>query len=205
MALARCCGTRRVPWARSFNGLAICGPLGLQERCGRRVVLALGPLALGHLLSVAGVVAFFLGVSAIIAIGYVRPAGGAALVLFGVFRFVRPRAHPRWVAMRVNFGELTLWSFLMSSAHGAGMMLLPLLLHISPYMCVSPMLRSSHPIAQAALVVLLHTGAMVSAMAAISSLVYYVVGLAILRSAWVNLDAIWAGALVAAGLLSLVE
>ena len=177
--------------------------LGLQERSGVRVVRALGPLALGHLLSVAGVVALFVGVSAVIAIGYVRPAGGAVLVLFGVFRFVWPRAHPRWVAMRVNSSELTLWSFLMSSAHGAGLMLLPLLLRISPYMCVSPMLRSPHPITQAAIVVLLHTGAMLASMGAIALLVYHYVGLTILRSAWINLDTIWAGALIAAGLLSL--
>jgi hypothetical protein len=177
--------------------------LGLQNRSGARVIRALGPLALGHLLSVAGVVALFAGTSAVIEIGYVRPAGSAVLVLFGVFRFVWPQAHPRWVAMRVNSGELTLWSFLMSSAHGAGLMLFPFLLRISPYMCVSPILRSSHPIAQAATVVLLHTGAMLAAMGAIAILVYHYVGLSILRSAWINLDTIWAGALVAAGLLSL--
>jgi hypothetical protein len=177
--------------------------LGLQNRSGARVICALGPLALGHLLSVASVVALFVGTSAVIEIGYIRPAGSAVLVLFGVFRFIWPRVHPRWVAMRVNSGELTLWSFLMSSAHGAGLMLFPLLLRISPYMCVSPILRSSHPIAQAATVVLLHTGAMLAAMGAIAILVYRYVGLTILRSAWINLDTIWAGALVAAGLLSL--
>jgi hypothetical protein len=177
--------------------------LGLQNRSGARVIRALGPLALGHLLSVASVLALFAGASAVIQIGYVRPAGSVILVLFGVFRFLWPRAHPRWVAMRVNSGELTLWSFLMSSAHGAGLMLFPLLLRISPYMCVSPMLRSAHPIAQAATVVSLHTGAMLAAMGAIAILVYHYVGLTILRSSWINLDAIWAGALVAAGLLCL--
>jgi hypothetical protein len=177
--------------------------LGLQERSLARVVRALGPLALGHLLSIAAVVAFVFGLSAVIAINYVRPTGALILVLFGVFRFARPRAHPRWVAMRVNSGELTLWSFLMSSAHGAGLMLFPLLLRLSPGMCVSPMLQSAHPIAQAVGVVLLHTGAMITAMGAVSIFVYQYAGLAILRSAWINLDTIWAGALVAAGLLSL--
>ena len=176
--------------------------LGLQERSLARVVRALGPLALGHLLSIAAVVAFVVGLSAVIAINYVRPAGAAILILFGVFRFVWPRAHPRWVAMRVNSAELTLWSFLMSSAHGAGLMLFPLLLRMSPDMCVSPMLQSAHPIAQATAVVLLHTGAMIAAMGAVSIFVYQYTGLAILRSAWINLDKIWAGALVAAGLLS---
>ena len=52
--------------------------------------------------------------------------------------------------------------------------------------------------------VILHTGAMVVVMGAIAILIYDYVGLAILRSAWINLDTIWAGALVAAGLLTLV-
>jgi hypothetical protein len=177
--------------------------LGLQNRNATRVIRALGPLALGHLLSVGGVVALFAATSAVIEIGYVRPAGSAVLVLFGIFRFVWPRAHPRWVAMRVNSPELMLWSFLMSSAHGAGLMLFPFLLRISPYMCVSPNLDSPHPIAQAATVVLLHTGGMLAAMGTIAIVVYHYVGLTILRSAWINLDTIWAGALVAAGLLSL--
>ncbi len=177
--------------------------LGLQERRRARVIRALGPIAIGHLLSVAAIVAIVVGISAIIAVNYIRPAGAVLLVLFGVFRLLRPQAHPRWVAMRVNSAELTLWSFLMSSAHGAGLMLFPILLRIEPNMCVSPMLPTSHPIAQAAAVVLLHTASMLIVMGMVAVLIYQYVGLAILRSAWINLDTIWAGALVAAGLLSL--
>jgi hypothetical protein len=157
---------------------------------------------LGHLLSIAVVVALVVGLSSVIAVAYARPVGAAILVFFGVFCFVWPRAHPRWVAMRVNSGELALWSFLMSSAQGAGLMLFPILLRISPVMCVSPMLQSAHPTIQAAMVVLLHTGAMLAVMGAVSILVSQYAGLAILRSAWINLDIIWAGALVGAGVLS---
>ena len=71
-------------------------------------------------------------------------------------------------------------------------------------MCVSPRLQSAHPIVQAEMVVLLHTGAMLAVMGAVSILVYQYAGLVILRSAWINLDTIWAGALIAAGLVSLV-
>jgi hypothetical protein len=177
--------------------------LGLQERSGLRLIRSLAPLALGHLLSVAAVVALFFGLAAVVAIDYVRSTGSVVLVLFGLFRFVRPRVHPRWVAMRVNSGELALWSFLMSSAHGAGLMLLPFFLRNAPYMCVSPMLRSQHPVAEAATIVLVHTGSMVAAMGAISILVYRYLGLAILRSAWINLNTIWAIALVVTGLLVL--
>jgi hypothetical protein len=57
-----------------------------------------------------------------------RPLGAVALVLFGIFKLLRPRSHPRRVGLRVGPRELVLWSFLMSSAHGAGLMLVPVLL-----------------------------------------------------------------------------
>jgi hypothetical protein len=176
--------------------------LGLQDRSRARVVGALGPIAIGHLLSIASVVAIIVGLSAFFAIMYVGPAGAMILILFGLFRLVWPRAHPRWVAMRVNGAELAMWSFLMASAHGAGLMVFPLLLRILPNMCVSPIPPSSHPIMDATALVLLHTSAMIAVMGAVAIVVYEYVGLAILRSAWINLDMIWAGALVAAGLLS---
>jgi hypothetical protein len=74
--------------------------LGLQDQSRARVVGALGPIAIGHLLSIASVVAIIVGLSAFFAIMYVGPAGAMILILFGLFRLVWPRAHPRWVAMR---------------------------------------------------------------------------------------------------------
>ena len=59
-------------------------------------------------------------------------------------------------------------------------------------------------IAQAAAVVILHTSAMFVVMGSVAIVVYQWLGLRILRSAWINLDAIWAGALIGAGVLSLV-
>ena len=183
--------------------------LGLQDRSRARVLWALVPIAIGHLVSIGLVVAIVAGLQSVVAIEWLQPAGAVALILFGAFRFLRPRAHPRWVAMRVNFGELGLWSFLMASAHGAGLMLFPILLGLNP--AVAPMPHMHHHMAalahgtsmvQAIAVVLLHTGAMVAVMGTIALLVYEKLGLAILRSAWINLDTIWAGALVAAGVIS---
>jgi hypothetical protein len=181
--------------------------LGLQDGSRARVIWALAPIAIGHLVAIGTVVAIVAGLQSTLAISWLRPSGAIALILFGSFRFARPRAHPRWVAMRVNFGELTLWSFLMASAHGAGLMLFPILLgmnapgHTQHHMAP---LAHGDPAFQAVAVVLLHTGAMVTVMGAIAIIIYEKVGLAILRSAWINLDLIWAGALVAAGVLSLV-
>lgn len=189
--------------------------LGLQERRRGEVVAALLPIAAGHLLSVGLVVALI--AYAIDAQWWIiRPIGAVALIAFGLFRFVWPRAHPRWVAMRVNARDLVAWSFLMATAHGAGLMLFPILMDIQTASMAHHhvMMHMTHPMpavahgalgfAQALMVVTLHTSAMLLAMGAAALIVYEWVGLKILRSAWINLDTIWAGALVAAGALSLV-
>ena len=179
--------------------------LGLQERSRAKVLWSLVPIAIGHLASIAAVVAIIGGLRFFIAIEFLRPLGAAALISFGLFRFIWPRAHPRWVAMRVNAAELALWSFLMASAHGAGLMLFPILIGMTPNSPHAHHMASAHAhtVAQAIAVVLVHTGAMIAVTGAIAILVYEWIGLAILRSAWINLDTIWAGALVAAGVLSL--
>src|SRR5262245_26387863 len=177
--------------------------LGLQDHSRSRVLRALIPIAIGHLLSIGVVVAAIALLRSVVAVEWLRPAGAAALIAFGVFRFARPQAHPRWVAMRVNSAELTLWSFLMASAHGAGLMLFPILLNLTPPASVPHAhhlagLPHGNPIVQATVVVVLHTSSMLIVMGTIAILVYDKLGLAILRSAWINLDLIWAGALVAA-------
>ena len=182
--------------------------LGLQERRRAKVLWSLLPIALGHLLSIGVVVAIIGGLRLFVAIEWLRPIGAGALILFGLFRFIWPRAHPRWVAMRVNAPQLTLWSFLMASAHGAGLMLFPILLGMTPHGEHAghqmAMERAVHTMSQAVAVILLHTSAMMVVMGAIAIIVYDFIGLAILRSAWINLDMIWAGALVAAGIISIV-
>ena len=89
--------------------------LGLQEQRRAKVIAALLPIAIGHLLSVALIVGL---ITAALkpASGWLRPLGAAAVIAFGLFRLWRPRAHPRWVAMRVNSAELAAWSFLMAPA-----------------------------------------------------------------------------------------
>src|ERR671939_2215721 len=102
--------------------------LGLQEGRTAAVLRALPPIALGHAASVATVVALVAAAQLVVPLAALRVVGAAALLLFGVWRLVRRGADPRWVGMRVGFRDLTLWSFLMSSAHGAGLMLVPILL-----------------------------------------------------------------------------
>jgi hypothetical protein len=185
--------------------------LGLQEQRRTKVILALFPIAVGHLISV-GVVVGLMAAAMRPAPGVLQPVGAAVLIGFGLFRLWRPRAHPRWVAMRVNSAELATWSFLMATAHGAGLMLFPILVDLraaatsphSHHAMTMAMPHASLSIMQTAAIVVVHTGAMLLVMGTVAIAVFEWIGLRILRSAWINLDAIWAGALVAAGALSFV-
>jgi hypothetical protein len=191
--------------------------LGLQERRRAAVVRAFAPIALGHAASVAAVVALLGAAQALVDLGTLRVVGAVALVLFGLYKLLAPMSHPRWVGMRVHFGDLTAWSFLMSTAHGAGLMLLPVLLSLSAGAAPAAHDMADHtahaahmqmagaavaPTAQIAAVAV-HTAAMFLVMVTIAIVVYEKAGLAILRRAWVNLDLVWAAALVATGALSL--
>jgi hypothetical protein len=106
--------------------------LGLQEGSRRAVVRAFGPIALGHALSVALVVAAVAAVQFLVPLDWLRIGGAVALVLFGVYKLVVPMSHPRWVGMRVDGRQLTFWSFMMATAHGAGLMVVPVVLLLSP-------------------------------------------------------------------------
>ena len=181
--------------------------LGLQERSRKAVLQALLPIALGHEGSVALAVLLASGVGLVAAPDDLRPVGAAALVLFGLYRVLRPRAHPRWVGLRVSPRELALWSFLMSSAHGAGLMLFPVLLGLpvaGPAHAVAELAPGAAAAAQGAAAATVHTLAMLLTMGVVALLVYDKLGVAVLRRAWVNLDALWDAALVAAGILTLL-
>ena len=101
--------------------------LGLQEQKGSAVRRALWPLALGHGLAIGAAVLLVALVGFILPLGVVKWAVAAILVGLGLYRLSRSR-HPRYGGMRVTPRELALWSFLMASAHGAGLMVLPLVL-----------------------------------------------------------------------------
>ena len=119
-------------------------------------------------------------------------AGAAALVVFASWKLWRNR-HPRWVGFRIRPPELALWSFLMASAHGAGLMLLPFLVGVHVGGGDGP-IPGGLEFGAAAVVV--HTLAMVAVAAAVAALVFEVVGVGILRRAWVNLDLLWAASLL---------
>jgi hypothetical protein len=192
--------------------------LGLQEGRREAVLRAFWPIALGHAAAISLVVAAVLAAQVVVPLDVLKYIGAGALILFGLYKLSR-RKHPRWVGMRVGFRDLTAWSFLMASAHGAGLMLVPVLLKLSGTMQEmehqaheahehwghSVHLFLTNPAVLADLAAVgVHTIAMFAVMAAVALVVYDRLGLMILKRTWFNVDLIWAGALMVAGGIALV-
>lgn len=197
--------------------------LGLQERSRKAVLRALPPIALGHAASIAAVAGAVGLAQWVVPMGALKWACAVLLIGFGVYKLLRSK-HPRWVGMRVGFRDLTAWSFLMASAHGAGLMLVPVLLRLphtpspAPPSQAAPMAASmagmpancpmlTHAPAAMSLwpsveAVGLHTLSHLLVAGLVAFLVYEKLGVSVLRQAWLNLDRLWAFALIAAGVMA---
>ena len=173
---------------------------GLQEGRRRAVLGALLPIALGHEVSIVLVVIAVALTQEALPPHTVRLVAALALVGFGVYTLVRPRRHPRGFGMRIGALGLAVWSFLMSSAHGAGLMLAPVLLGL-------PVADQYTDVRQlgltAGLAATVHVAAMLMAMAVVAVVVYEKLGLRLLRRNWFNLDLAWSVVLLAAGAMTL--
>ena len=176
--------------------------LGLQERRRAAVARALVPITLGHALAIAAAVGIAGALGLVVPLGRLRLITAAALFTFGGYRLFRHR-HPKGGGMRVGFRDLTVWSFLMASAHGAGLMVLPILFGLSAD-AHGDHAAGAQSWTSAWLAVGVHTVGYLVVTVLVAAVVYEKVGLAVLRRAWVNVDLIWAGALVVSGLLTLI-
>jgi hypothetical protein len=177
--------------------------LGMQEKRRAAVYEALLPLAFGHALAVGAAVLLAVAIGAVMPLDVLRWALAAFLVFLGISRLNRHR-HPRSAGMKVGMGGLTLWSFLMASAHGAGLMVVPVFLGMSMdagHHAHHGMAAASAPMAFLATGV--HAAGYLLVTAVIAALVFEKFGVGLLRRAWFNLDRIWAVALAATGILTL--
>jgi hypothetical protein len=181
--------------------------LGLQERRRSAVIGALLPIALGHAAAITMAILALRFVQHFLPINILK--WGVALFLFslGIYRLFRA-SHPRGAGMRVGGRDLFVWSFLMASAHGAGLMLLPVLM-------AQPMSGMTHSMVGGTSVVLassstsaigfavlIHTASMLAVAGLLAIMffeTYEKMGLRLLRHTWLNFDLLWAIALLVAG------
>jgi hypothetical protein len=190
--------------------------LGLQEQKRIAVLRALPPIALGHALSIGIIIAAVLLARVTVPPFALKITAAAILFAFGFYRLFRSR-HPNWVGMRVGFGDLTVWSFVMASAHGAGLMLIPLFLipapqtlaqHTGPMglhmhaTCALEFAKFSTPSLLTSSVAV-HTLGYLLVTGLVAMLVYEKLGVGMLRRAWFNVDLFWMLALMATGVFIL--
>jgi hypothetical protein len=209
--------------------------LGLQRQDRRAVWRALLPLALGHALAIAVVVALAAVIGLVLPLQSLKWLVAVALLGFGLFHLMRHR-HPRWGGMRVGARDLAIWSFLMASAHGAGLMALPFVVGTTRHTHAPALDLGAHvahatagqggggihvasvaghaghvSLLLAALpadrvvgitATLIHTVGYLLITGLVAVVVYEKVGLRMLRSVWLNLNVIWAAALVATAVLT---
>jgi hypothetical protein len=179
--------------------------LGMQENRSAAVWRALLPLGIGHACAIALAILAGVLAGAVIPTTTLRWPIAAFLVLLGVRRLMRHR-HPRWGGMRMGMGGLTIWSFLVATAHGAGLMVLPVWLGMS---VAAEHAHAGHmpaatSIASGLTATAVHGVSYLLVTTLIAWVVFTKVGVAMLRTKWFNLDVIWAAALIATGGLTLL-
>jgi hypothetical protein len=170
--------------------------LGLQKQSGRAVWQSLVPIAVGHVLAIGFVIVGAVIAGAVLPVRAVRTGVVVLLVGFGIFRIVSKK-HPRFGGMQVGFRDLAIWSFLMACAHGAGLMLLPVLLGMPVAGTEHEMHGNAFPgLETQVAAVTIHTAGYLLLTGAIAWVVYTKLGVSVLRKAWFNLDLVWAMALI---------
>ena len=182
--------------------------LGMQENRGSAVGKALLPIAFGHALAIGAVILAVVFLNIALPVMAVRYGVAVLLVGLGISCLVRHQ-HRRWVRMQVGFRDLTVWSFLMASAHGAGLMVIPALLGSSTVEAQNHMPGHSYLPAAASplagiLAATIHSMAYLAVTGLLAWVVYYKLGLTLLRKTWFNFNLVWGVALVATGVFTLL-
>jgi hypothetical protein len=177
--------------------------LGLHRHSRHIVWLSPLPIALGHALSIAIVAGLFLWAGFVIDLRAVRIGAGVFLIGWAFYHWRYGHRHRVRVGMQAGLAALALWSFLMATTHGAGLMLWPLLMPLCFPAASQP--SSIGPWLTALLAIGIHTLAMLTVTTAVAVVVYEWIGLEFLRRAWFNVDLIWTLALFLAGALLLLS
>jgi hypothetical protein len=181
--------------------------LGMQHKSSRAVLWALFPLTLGHGMAIGLIIGLASLAGAMLPLFWIQLSVALFLVAMGVYRIFR-HCRFRWAAMRVGTLRLTLWSFMMASAHGAGLMVLPIFLGMTAsahdFHDHAGTLNTSFGPTYGLLVTLVHGVGYLVSTALVAWVVFEKLGLKLLRTAWFNLDVMWAFALIGTGLIAII-
>ena len=169
---------------------------------------ALPPLAAGHFLAMLAILAPFALLTVLIDYEReIRIGAASLLILAGIFLLVY-RRHPRAIA-RIRPTQLGLWSFAVAIAHGAGLMLLPIYLGLcrienedAGHQAAATLMSGN--LAAAVSVSIVHAAAMIFAGGSIAFVIHTWLGLRFLKTAWFNLEVVWALSLILVGAIALV-
>jgi hypothetical protein len=176
--------------------------LGLHRHSRRLVWLSPLSLALGHALSIALVAGAFLLAGLVIDPRAFRIGAGLILIGWALYHWRYGHRHRVRVGMQAGLAALAVWSFIMATTHGAGLMLWPVLMPLC--FSAAPAPSSIGPLPTALLGIGVHMLAMLTVTTAMAVAVYEWLGLEILRRAWLNVDLIWTLALLMTGGLLLL-
>ncbi|MDX1716385.1 MAG: hypothetical protein R3287_05710 [Anderseniella sp.] len=180
---------------------------GLMGRGQRDVIAALGPLALGHFIAMAGILLPFAVMTSLVTWQReIQIGAGLVVVGMGVYLLIN-RRHPRFLA-RIRPTQLALWSFAVAMAHGAGLMLVPIFLGLcSPeemdagHTAAMTLMRGN--VVMAVVVSVVHAAAMIVSGGLIAWAVFKWLGPQFISKSWFNLDVVWAVSLILVGGLGL--
>ncbi len=174
--------------------------LGLYRHSRKVVLISLIPIALGHAASIAVVVYAVVVLGMAVDPQTFRLVSGVLLIGFGVYHLIYGHRHRLHIGLSTGLFGLFAWSFVMATAHGAGMMLIPVLMPLAQVGEHAHHMPVTNSLLVASLAVLVHSLAMLLTTGGVALVVYQWVGLDFLRRGWINLDLLWTAALIFIGL-----
>jgi hypothetical protein len=179
--------------------------LGLHRKSRAVVLLSLVPILIGHALAIGIVLYAAIALGLFIDERLLTKAAGLVLIGSALWHWFYGHRHRVRVGMQTGLIGLGFWSLLMATAHGAGLMLLPVALPLCLGTGGADQLTAGGSLTAALAVVAVHTAAMLLVIATIAIVVYEWVGLAFLRRGWINVDLLWTVALAASGAYMLIS
>lgn len=179
--------------------------LGLHRHSRLTVLMSLLPIAAGHALAIGTVAILVIGAGLVIDHTLIKIVTGVMLIIWATYHLFYGGRHRLRVGMRTGYAGLLAWSFLMAAGHGAGLMLLPVLMPLClPVMPLSSNAGPSTALLLGLAAIGIHTVTMLLVIGIVSILVYDWLGVGFLRTGWVNLDLLWCLALFATGAMLLL-